>query len=75
MQQKGRIKLWHVIAALALGYLAGDITYVIFPIIVAYPIGRMGGAYNLVLALNALVSLGVWIFVSVYCIRRWRRNA
>jgi formate hydrogenlyase subunit 3/multisubunit Na+/H+ antiporter MnhD subunit len=74
MEQKGRTKLWHVIAALALGYFAAGTTYYFFPRIIAYPIGRMGGAYELVLALNMLVSLGVWIFVSVYCIRRWRRN-
>lgn len=64
------------VGALLLGYLAAGLTYVVLPIVLAYPTGMLSAwaGFSLVPFLYALVtiaSLAVWIGVYVHYVRRW----
>jgi hypothetical protein len=74
VEEKGRITVWRVVGAVALGYLAAGVAYVVLPIILAYPAGRLGFPWSAVEAVDTLASLGIWVFVSGYCINRWRQK-
>lgn len=68
------------LGALLLGYLAAGLTYVVLPILLAYPTGMLSvwAGFSLVTFLYALVtiaSLAVWIGVYVHCVRRWGPKA
>jgi hypothetical protein len=74
MEEKGRITVWRFVGAVALGYLAAGVTYVVLPIILAYPAGMLGLPWSAFEAVYTLASLGVWVFVSGYCIGKWRQR-
>jgi hypothetical protein len=70
--------LCHV-GAFLLGYAAAGLTYVVLPILLAYPTGMLSAlaGTSLVPILYALVviaSLSVWIGVYVHFVRRWGRK-
>lgn len=64
------------LGAFLLGYLAAGLTYVVLPIVLAYPTGMLSAlaGTSLVPILYALVviaALAVWIGVYVHYVRRW----
>jgi len=64
------------VGALVVGYLAAGLTYVVLPIVLAYPTGMLSAlaGFSLVPFIYALVtiaSLSVWIGVYVHYVRRW----
>jgi len=64
------------VGAFLVGYLAAGLTYVVLPIVLAYPTGMLSAlaGTSLVPILYALVviaSLSVWIAVYIYYVRRW----
>ena len=68
------------VGALLLGYIAAGLTYVVLPILLAYPTGMLSAlaGFSLVPFLYALVgiaSLAVWIGVYVHYVRRWSPKA
>ena len=67
------------VGALLVGYLAAGLTYVVLPIVLAYPTGMLSAlaGFSLVPFLYALVgiaSLAVWIAVYIHYVRRWGRK-
>ncbi len=67
------------LGALVVGYLAAGLTYVVLPIVLAYPTGMLSAlaGFSLVPFLYALVgiaSFAVWIAVYVHYVRRWGRK-
>lgn len=67
------------VGALLVGYLAAGLTYVVLPIVLAYPTGMLSAlaGFSLVPFLYALVtiaSVAVWIGVYVHYVRRWGRK-
>jgi hypothetical protein len=68
------------VGAFLLGYLAAGVTYVVVPILLAYPTGMLSAhaGTSLVPILYALVviaSLAVWIGVYVHYVKRWAPQA
>jgi len=64
------------LGALVVGYLAAGLTYVVLPIVLAYPTGMLSAlaGFSLVPFLYALVgiaSFAVWIAVYIHYVRRW----
>jgi hypothetical protein len=64
------------VGAFLLGYLAAGLTYVVLPILLAYPTGLLSAlaGTSLVPILYALVviaSLSVWLGVYVHYVKRW----
>jgi len=64
------------LGALVVGYLAAGLTYVVLPIVLAYPTGMFSAlaGFSLVPFLYALVgiaSFAVWIAVYIHYVRRW----
>ena len=67
------------VGAFLIGYLAAGLTYVVLPILLAYPTGRLSAlaGTSLVPILYGLVtiaSFAVWIGVYVHFVRRWGRK-
>ena len=64
------------VGALLLGYLAAGLTYVVLPILLAYPTGMLSAlaGFSLVPFLYALVviaSFAVWVGVYIHYVKRW----
>lgn len=64
------------LGALVLGYLAAGLTYVVLPLLLAYPTGMLSAlaGFSLVPFLYALVviaSFAVWIGVYIHFIKKW----
>lgn len=67
--------LCHV-GALLLGYLAAGLTYVVLPILLAYPTGMLSAMAGMSLvpflyALVVIASFAVWIGVYVHYVKKW----
>lgn len=67
------------LGAFLLGYLAAGLTYVVLPIVLAYPTGMLSALAGISLvsilyALVTLASFAVWIGVYIHFVRRWGRK-
>ncbi|HEV2098439.1 MAG TPA: hypothetical protein VGR45_05880 [Stellaceae bacterium] len=67
------------LGAFLLGYLAAGLTYVVLPIVLAYPTGMLSALadtslVSILYALVTLASFAVWIGVYIHFVRRWGRK-
>jgi hypothetical protein len=67
------------LGALLVGYLAAGLTYVVLPIVLAYPTRMLSALAGTPLvgplyALVTLASFAVWIGVYIHFVRRWGRK-
>ena len=67
------------LGAFLVGYLAAGLTYVVLPIVLAYPTGMLSALagtslVGLLYVLVTLASFAVWIGVYIYFVRRWGRK-
>lgn len=67
------------LGAFLIGYLAAGLTYVVLPIVLAYPTGMLSALagtslVSLLYTLVALASFAVWIGAYSHFVRRWGRK-
>lgn len=67
------------LGAFLVGYLAAGLTYVVLPIVLAYPTGMLSALagtslVSLLYVLVTLASFAVWIGVYIHFVRRWARK-
>jgi hypothetical protein len=80
MEQKKRLGFWRVVGAIALGYLAGGVTFILLKVILWYPADmlfydmRSADLAKGIGVASGLGGGGVWILVSIFCIQKWGRK-